>query len=364
MKKKGQLLIFIFMAMLILPILAYPLVSPYLDTENHENRILADLPAITDGFDFFDNLTSWFNDHLPYKNQLVSIHSNLFLSLFNTTPNPRVVVGEDGWLFYNNYDAESPIDDILGRTSFSAEETAIIENNLKEAGVSLNERDITFVFLLAPNKESIYREQLPEYLRDITVEQTRADILTKNIETGNCILVYPKEEILEAKDSYQLYYRYDTHWNRLGAYVGFRSVCNELGVNVPLLQELSVANDMGYPKDLADLAGIGSRCTSDSEYVITDLYPDVTVEETQDDKVTVYTSNAETEKTVLVIHDSYYRSMRYYLPRVFTEVISVDRDYSDLYSVQKYIEKYQPEIVIMEVVERGIQIMLHENMPF
>ncbi|MBR0451768.1 MAG: hypothetical protein IJI78_07220 [Oscillospiraceae bacterium] len=364
MKKKGKLLILVFMAMLILPVLAYPVLAQFIDTENHENRVLAEFPSVSDGADYFSKLTVWFNDNLPYKNQLVSLHSSLFMSLFNTTPNPRVVVGEDGWLFYNNYDAENPVDDILGRTSFSADEAAVIENNLKEAGTSLKEDGITFVFLLAPNKESIYREQLPGYLRDIAAEQTRADILAGSIDTGDCILVYPKDEILKEKENRQLYYRYDTHWNRLGAYVGFRSICHELGIDVPPLTEMSVADDMGYPRDLADLAGIGGRCSNDTEYVITDLCSDVKVTETQENGVTVYTSDAKTDKTVLVIHDSYYRSMQGYFPRVFSKVISVDRNYSDLYSVQQYIGIYHPDIVIMEVVERGIQIMLHENMPF
>lgn len=364
MKKKGQLLILIFTAMLILPILVYPLAAPFIDTENHENRVLAEFPSVADGPYFFDRLTVWFNDHLPYKNQLVSLHSNLFLSLFNTTPNPRVVVGEDGWLFYNNYDAENPVDDILGRTSFSADETAAIENNLKKAGEAMAEKDITFVFLLPPNKESVYREQLPDYIKEIAADRTRADILAENIDIGDCVFIYPKEELLEKKNNNQLYYRYDTHWNRLGAYIGFKSICDALNINIPSIDDLSVVEEMGFPKDLADLAGIGNRCTDDIEYVITDLFPDVIVEQTQESGVAVYRSDGKVKKTILVIHDSYYRSMEEYLPKVFSEVISVDRNYSDLYSVQDYIDQYQPDIVIMEVVERGIQIMLHENMPF
>lgn len=362
--KKGRLLTVMFMAALILPVLAWPFVSPFLDTENHENRVLAEFPSLNDGVYFFDGLTQWFSDHMPYKNQLVSIHSDLFMSLFNTTPNPRVVVGEDGWLFYNNYDAENPIDDILGRTSFSPEETEIIEKNLQEAGVYAKENGALFVFLLPPNKESIYREKLPDYLRDMAVQETRADLLTGTVDPGDCILVYPKEDLIREKDGYQLYYRYDTHWNRLGAYVGLRSVCSAIGIDIPELSALTVREEGGYPKDLADLAGMGNRCSNDSEYIIEDLLPDVSVEETKEGSAAVYRSGAADGRTVLVVHDSYYRSMTEYLPKVFSQVISVDRDYSDLYSVQKYVEEYQPDIIIMEVVERGIQIMLHENMPF
>ena len=362
MKVKGRLLIILFTAVLIMPVLAYPLISPFLDTTNYENRTLAEFPSLDAGF--FDGLTTWFNDHLPYKNELVSLHSNLFVSLFNTTPNPRVVVGEDGWLFYNNYDAENPIDDILGRTEFSPEEIRTIEKNLNEAGESSDEKGMTFIFLLAPNKESIYREQLPDYLRDIAVDRTRADALINEIDPGKSIVVYPKDDLIREKGNRQLYYKYDTHWNKLGAYVGFRSLCQTTGISLPELSELTVHKEEGYPKDLADLAGIGNRYNDDAEYVIDDFRTEVTVKKESVGSIAVYTSDADTDKTVLFVHDSFYRSMVDYLPKVFTRVISVDRDYSDLYSVQEYIDEYQPDIVIMEVVERGIKILLHENMPY
>ena len=125
--KKDRVLIVIFICFLVLPLLAYPAVRGHIDTENHENRVLAEMPDLSSGIRFFERLGEYFSDHLPYKNQFVSVHSNLFMSLFRSTANPRVVVGDDGWLFYNNYDAENPIDDILGISSFSLEEK--IEKN-------------------------------------------------------------------------------------------------------------------------------------------------------------------------------------------------------------------------------------------
>ncbi|MBQ8995025.1 MAG: hypothetical protein IJ091_04345 [Oscillospiraceae bacterium] len=362
--RKNRLLIILFLSVLVLPVLLYPFLSPYMDTENYENRTLAEFPSLKDGTSFLDGFTVWFNDHLPYKNQMVSLHSNLFLSLFNATPNPRVVVGEDGWLYYNNYDAENPIDDILGRSAFSAEEMGRIQKNLSEAGASLGERDISFVFLLAPNKESIYREHLPEYLLSVAVPETRADVLVSGLSEDEFVLVYPRDALLYGKDNWQLYYRYDTHWNKLGAYIGFREICERLGIVLPELESLTVTEKEGYPRDLSDLAGIGNRCTDDSDYEISDLYPEVTWDMEKENGATIYRSNAEDPRSVLIVHDSYYRSMTDYFPKVFSTVISVDRDYGDLYSVHELIDLYEPDIVVMEVVERGIQILLHDNMPY
>lgn len=362
--RKDRILILLFVAVLIVPVLAYPFLYSHLDTGNHENRTLAEFPDIGSGSAFFGGLTEWFNDHLPYKNQMVALHSELFLSLFDSTPNPRVVIGEDGWLFYNNYDAENPIDDIMGKSAFSDEEMDRIGDNLESCADRMEERETAFVFLLAPNKETVCSDLLPGYLRKGMVQMTRADILAEHLAGRDILFVYPKEELEGLKDGYQLYYRYDTHWNRLGGYVGTRSVCDAVGVKLPALTELEIGTGDGYPRDLSDLAGIGGRCTNDTEFVIRDFFPDVEVRCEDAGGVRAWTSDAEDERTVLVVHDSYYRSMAEYLPKVFRTVIDVDRNYSDLYSVQRYIDEYHPDIVIMEVVERGIQILLHENMPY
>ena len=361
---KDKIRIGLFMAALILPLLLYPLVSPFLDTENHENRTLAQWPSLSDGTAVFGEISTYFEDHLPYKNQMVSLQSSLFLSLFNNTSNPRVVVGQDGWLFYNNYDAENPMDDILGISRFSEEEIRQILRNLDDAAERAEESGTQFIFLLAPNKETVYREKLPVYLQDQLTDETRADLLAEAAEGGKAAFVYPKEALLREKENIPVYYRYDTHWNRLGGYIGFREVCRKAGIEVPKLSTFDITETTEYPKDLADLAGIGNRSGRDSEYLIEGFHPELTVTKEDLGGAVRYTSDAEDERTVLIVHDSFYRSMIDYYPLVFGEVISVDRNYSDLYSVQEWIDRYQPDIVIMEVVERGIQILLHENMPF
>ena len=365
--KKEKIQIILFLCVLIVPMLVYPIMSKHIDTANHENRTLVEAPdPAVSGIHFFEDFETFFKDHMPYKNQLVSLHSSLFMSMFRSTSNPRVVVGEEGWLFYNNYDAENPIDDILGISAFSDEETAQIQQNLASAAHELNKDNISFIFLLPPNKESVYTEYLPNYIKDQAVNETRADLLFEAIgtESDEYRFVYPKNELLEGKNYFRLYYQYDTHWNRLGGYIGFRSVCAELGYDLPRLEDLTINEGWGYPRDLSDLAGIGSKCNDDIEYEITDFMPGVTVESFEENGITRYTSDALNDKTVLFIHDSYYKSMVDYFPRVFNNVISVDRNYYDLQSVQNYIDVYNPDIVVMEVVERGIQILLHEDMPY
>ncbi len=368
MKSKQIALIAAFLFMLLAPGLLYPLLAPALDVQNHENRALAPFPDITEvGFGFPAAFEEYYNDHLPFKNQLTALHSRLFLSLFNTTSNPRVVVGRDGWLFYNNYDAENPIDDLLGKSAYSDAELAQIAENLSSASARLAAQNRAFYFILPPNKESIYSEYLPDYLLENAVEETRADSLYAYLCAQGIPIVYPKDALLAAKADAQLYYRYDTHWNRLGGYVGFRALCEQMDISLPALDALLPAGfDSSYPRDLAELAGLGAASRDDAEYTI-ELFPQVTIvheEESPDGAFNRYTSDAPDRRTVLLIHDSYYKSMIDYFPQVFGEVIAVHRDYADLYAAQVLIEQYDCDIVVMEVVERGATLLLHENMPY
>ena len=364
MNTRNKVLIAVFLAALILPSLLFPLCSGLLDTENHENRALAAFPDLSDGPAAFpSSFDNWFNDHLPFKNQLTKLHSGIDLALFNTTSNPRVVVGEEDWLFYNNYDAENPIDDILGKSVYTEEDLHTIRDNILAAKDMLADSGCDFVLMIPSNKETVYSEHLPSYLAKSTVSETRCDALVHYLGGEGIRVVYPKQELLNAKDIAQLYYKYDTHWNRLGGYVGFRTLCEHLGFTVPELGSYAILTDGPYPKDLAELAGMASHYNSDYDYHF-DYNPGVTIAAQDMDGYTLYTSDGPVDKTVLLVHDSYYESMIEYFTKTFTAVIEVPRNYSDLHGFQHLIEEYSCDIAVMEVVERGSILLLHENMPY
>ncbi|MDO4566879.1 MAG: hypothetical protein Q4B42_06055, partial [Oscillospiraceae bacterium] len=296
---------------------------------------------------------------------LTELYSLIQLSLFNTTSNPRVVVGQEGWLFYNNYDADdNPVSDLLGQNEFTEEDIQKIRENISAAQDACPEAQ--FILLIVPNKENIYKEKLPVYLLEEAVEKTRVDLLCERLCREFDCLVYPKAALEEASLSWQTYYKYDTHWNLLGGYIGFREACAAADAELPALELLEVSfTDDEYPKDLAALAGIQNRVSDDSEISIKGFNADVEVScEDLGGGVSLFRSNAADERSVLFVHDSFYKSMEPWMPLVFSEVISVDRDYYDLYGCHSLIDEYSPDIILMEVAERGAILLLHEDMPY
>ena len=368
MKNSNKLLIALFFAALILPTLIFALVKDGVDTENHENRELASFPDSSVHFERWPAaFDGWYIDHLPFKNQFTAANSLIQIALFNTTTSPRVVVGEDGWLFYNNYDADdNPISDILGHNEFTDAERETMLANIEAAQSA--RPDTQFILLIAPNKETVYREMLPEYIAENAVRQTRVEQLCDRLAERTDCLVWPEDALLEAARTQQVYYKYDTHWNLIGGYIGVKEVCEKAGVTLPELSTLEIADSGAvYPADLAALAGIQARSTDDAEYSVVGFGEDVSV--TRDElnfisPATRFTSNASDERIVLFVHDSFYKSMEGYLPLVFSEVISVERNYYDLYGCHALIEEFQPDIILMEVAERGAVLLLHEDMPY
>ncbi len=369
MKNRNIVLTALFLCVIILPSVLFPFLKDSLDSGNHENRTLAEFPVFSNtGVEGFPAaFDEYYIDHLPFKNQFMSLNSLVQMNLFNTTANPRVVVGKDGWLFYNNYDAENPIDDLLGISEFSNEDMAFIERQIRN--VKAKYPDKQFVLLIAPNKENIYREYLPEYLEKKAVEETAVDKLYGCLSASgvSADVVYPKAELEAQKNSFQLYYRYDTHWNRLGGYIGASVLLERLGHETPALEMLTVTKGDDYPKDLANLAGLGDSLYNDVEFSLSGIADGIAAVSSPygDGGIyTRYTSNAADSRKLLLVHDSYYKSMIDYLPLYFSDVVRADRDYSSLHSIDALIAEYDPDIIVMEVVERGCAVLRHEDYPF
>ncbi|MEG0750811.1 MAG: hypothetical protein RR998_03605 [Oscillospiraceae bacterium] len=367
-RKANLVLTIVFLMILLLPSALFAFAKNYVDTENHENRKLASFPdkdtAIIDLPEAFD---AWYIDHLPFKNQFTAANSLLQISLFNTTTSPRVIVGREGWLFFNNYDADdNPITDILGENEFTKGERNTILSNIENCAARYPDKE--FLLLIAPNKENIYREMLPDYLLERAVTDSRVDLLYDELSKKTDRVVYPRTELLAAAADNQVYYKYDTHWNLLGGYVGVRAVCGRLGVTLPELSKLKICDSgIDYPRDLAALAGIQSRSNDDRELYPSAFGTDIAVDSstyTFSEGSVIYTSTAADNRKVMFIHDSFYKSMVSYLPLVFSDVLSVDRNYYDLHSCHAAIEHFQPDIIIMEVAERGAVLLKHENMPY
>ena len=269
----------------------------------------------------------------------------------------QVIEGSDKWLFYRGRGDGMPIEDYEGTnlyTQSEMEKTAIAAIWTQD---ELSKRGIIFTILIAPNKENIYSEYMPDMYTH--AEQSRVDILVEYLKSKGVNVIWPKDELLDNHLSSQVYYRYDTHWNQLGAYIGVRSTLSAWNISMPELSNRSVlAKELkgNYHicggDDLAKMAGLRSVFSDEVEYEVSGTvlmdWQTFETEQSNSEISHFHNESAANNVRVLLVGDSFRSSMVPSLREQFADVYVVHRSYY----TPEMLDQVNPDYLIAEYVER------------
>lgn len=353
---KNKLLFILFLLVLTAPAVTFPFAKDYIDSENHENRRFAEAPELSPGklSAFPAQFDEWFNDYLPYKNQLVMTNTlkNDLLGVGTTAmeymTGSMVIRGKDNWLFYNAEKQQS-FNDYLCNNLYGEEELAKIAGGYVRFQKKLKELGIELVVFYAANKEQIYPEYMPESIVPVGT-YSRTDQLVDYLRANTDVpTIYTKEALLnEKKEGRQLFYKYDTHWNNVGGFVGGQLLNEYFHGEYVSLDEVSCkAVKTDVSGDLARILSMGNVYNDDTEWEITGYKEDVTVEESRDGDDYVFTSSAKDKRKLLMYRDSFgYALMG--IAKDYAQV-RISRNTDDF---AEYCKTMQPDILVIEMVER------------
>ena len=364
MKKNDIAVIIVFLIFIFLPNVLYFFVKDHMDNNNYENRELYTKPELSFKTlnDFPKAYENYFNDHLAFKNDISKIRANILYSLFDTSFSDRVIVGKDGWLFYNSEAANdgNTIENYYGNELFDNEKKELYATSLSETNSKLKDKNIEFYALAIPNKETIYSDKLKGILPKNPNNLNKLDDLVKYLNDNTDLnIVYPKEALYKNRNKQDTYFKFDTHWNNYGAYIGTIEL-------VKAIEKEYVEPKIKIEKENAsgDLAkmNLTKDVLKNQEPKIIEFYDDVkytcldegaTLQNCKSDKATF-------DKTILFVGDSFRELMVQYLSKVYKNVIFVHRNNYN----EDFIEKYKPDIVVYEVVERYTSSLLGSNLIF
>ncbi|MFS2032469.1 alginate O-acetyltransferase AlgX-related protein [Polaromonas sp. CT11-55] len=286
----------------------------------------------------------------------------------------QVIIGRDGWLYLGDKEGQtltvdrSPpteADRALGEKIGSAAQAW--DAYLSGKGVKL------FRIMVGPNKGSIYPDQLPVWARPPSPNV--ADTLFAG--TGELRYIDLRKPLLVAKalQLEALYYKADTHWNRLGAGIAFRAFGRQVAEAAP---ELRWPPETAYeiirvePRAGGDLANfLRIRDLPDVEPVV--RVSDLSVQTTQfylhtktsirpggnpvvgalAEPILVTSEGALNYKKVLWLRDSFGIAMSPFMAATFSDVLQIS--WHDVKTPEKFaqlIDEFKPEYVFVTVVER------------
>ncbi len=352
-KNKSLMWIIMFLIMTASPVITYFFLGQYVDSDNYENRNRASRPILTaENYEVFpDEYEIYYNDNIPFRNQLIKFHNSIDYFLFHQSSNEDVEIGKNGWLFFSE-SGSSPIEQSLGYWNFTADQLQTIADNLVCTKRVLADFGTEFVLFIAPNKETIYIDELPDYY-EVKSCYTSTDQLVDYLSKETDIkVIYPKQDLLEVKketpDIY-LYHKLDTHWNLAGAYIGARSLAKELGMEMPELNEILLEPKVSSSGDLTDMLNITIK-DGDIDYDVSGINDLDTVNKEWDffGKLIYHTDGAVPSK-LFVRRDSFASAMAPSLSTQFANSLWVHQDSFD----QQQIFDYGADVFVLEIVERN-----------
>lgn len=225
--KDKFIIIFGFLIVMFLPIILINKVPGKISML--ENRYLASFPEMYDasgkynGNIFQDGLEEWIDDNIGLRDTWVRIHANVLWKLFSISASNQVKVGREGWFFYNN---NNNLEIAEGTYPLSEENLYDIDTLQTQITDRLEKMGVKYVVILPPSKISVYPEMYHEELGIIdTPDDMIYDSLIQNTDVNAINL---KTVLVDNKNTEQLYFKTDTHWNPKGAYVGFNYIIGEL----------------------------------------------------------------------------------------------------------------------------------------
>ncbi len=149
-----------------------------------------------------------------YRNYLV------YKFLDRSMVQDKVIVGKDGFLFLGNQ-YNNVLHQTNGIIRASNKEIEQWSDRLKTLQEWYEKRGIKFIVVIAPNKHSIYRDKLPDWMqyegKNVT-DAIVATAYTKKINLLDLREVFAKYKINSAK---LLYQKSDTHWNNIAAGIAY-----------------------------------------------------------------------------------------------------------------------------------------------
>jgi len=300
------------------------------------------------------------NDHFLLRKRFIRFYNHLMVFKVGISPMPeRVLLGRQGSLVYSG---ENVIEDYRSTIPFSRQQLEKIRKALEKRNEYLRQKGIKHYLFIAPNMHTIYPENLPGYIKRIGMISRFDQLIDFLGEKSNVKIIDVRGELLKRKRSDALWYKTDTHWNDLGAFVAYNALIREIKNDIPIIKPLREDDFKKTAKiikggDLAGMLDLSDCFKEKSIFMVPDSFqysyergdignytdpsPGRTIimnhKNSRLPRMAMF-RDSFAEALVPYLSQNFSRSAYFWTPRLITEIV----------------EKEKPDVVITEVTERYI----------
>jgi len=312
----------------------------------------------------YNRFYKFYRKNFFYRYSIVHLNNLTKVKVFGVSPVDEVILGKDPWMFYskendNNIDA---IDYYRGVTLFTTDDLRAWKKKIEFRYYWLKKRGIRYVFMVVPNKSTIYSEFLPEFVRKSN-NKSRLDQLINYLKNTNSPvkILDLRKRFLKEKLKFKIYKITDSHWSDIGAFFGYKVLMDRLkeyninSFSVSLKDYSVEVKKMYLGGDLAKILLLQNECREDKTF-LTPKSKNILIDENLKINnspfidVSVKESKIGNIGTAIFIHDSFGYYFKKFLAQHFKRIIFI-RDW-DLNFYKDLMKKEKPVILIEEMAER------------
>lgn len=338
-----------------------------------ENRLLATPPEFPRNIGgtgkYLNGWQAYVNDHFGFRRALILWHGRLVSKLFKDSSHD-VLVGRGGWLYLSS---SRMIDHFTGQLQFSQADLESWRRLLESRRDWLAQQHISFLFVIAPDKQSIYPDYLPEWLKN-TGKATKADQFFAYMKTHSTVHVLDlRPALLAARKSAFVYQQTDSHWNELGAFVAYDQLVQALSdTGLPNMDHLSMGmfettNRLVEGGDLTRMLGITLQESNAVFFTPGPQLPGLAISTAtnQSEDACSFLRKPASSGLAIIFHDSFGQ---YWVPFLGYHFKEVDY-YGQSFLNSQVIEQKHPDVVVCEMIERSFdtdnaaKLAAQDNLP-
>ncbi|MGM9626092.1 MAG: hypothetical protein ACI3XM_10360 [Eubacteriales bacterium] len=301
---------------------------------------------ISDGFG--TDFETWFSRRFAFRGKVVDAFSALKETVFKTG-NDQVIVGKDSFLFFSE-----TLNDYTRADPMTEEELVCVADSLSRMAAYAEAHGARFLFVCAPNKNTIYPEYMPD--RYCAADDTPSDLdrLYAYLDAYTEVdFIDLRPYLLDAKADTLLYHKRDSHWNRAGAHIAFEAAAEKLGLITPDFSLMTRTEIHTHEGDLDRLLYPGTtKYDDDTVYNLDGQYVYTSAFSTAMD-MEITTRSAGESGRLLMFRDSFSSA---WLGEFAVTFSDCRFERAVPYRLEQ-LESAQYDVVIVEMVERNLRLL-------
>jgi hypothetical protein len=316
---------------------------------------------------------AYFNDHFGFRSQLIGWFQSWKLAVYHDRGVNQVVTGRDHWLFIAE---EQMVEHYLGLLKLPPQKLQAWQSLLEQRRDWLAARGIKYLFVIPPDKQTIYPEELPGWLVNAAPagRETKLDQFLKYMQAHSTVEILDlRAPLLAAKQTAPTYLQNDTHWNRFGGFVACQEVIAKLSPFMPDLPPLRLAdfswtNIPATGGDLAQMLGAEDAIEKNYfQFTPGSGLPALKIEDATNlvsrwdahKSSRIVENPGRATKTAVVFHDSFGLAWPEFLGYSFKKMVFMadNREFNPALILENH-----PDIVINEMLERYFNVQYPEEL--